>query len=124
MAAGAKAIAGIGPASNLNVASLKVAGAIDTSAAAVVSSPAPGSGVAFTPSATSDSVLYVQLTAAAAGSYTITLGPTTGAENTIASADAVVIGESVNQTIYVPKGWKVVVTAVTITIAQMRVVTL
>lgn len=147
MGSGARAqVGGVGPGTALKVASAAIAGALsatsaaitgaitaasvaltgafDTSAAAAVSTPAVVSGTAFTPSATTDAMVYYQLTAAAAGSYTVTYGPTTGAENTLANAAAVVIGESVVGAVYVPKGWKVVITVTTITIAQVKVTTL
>jgi hypothetical protein len=87
-----------------------------------VTSPVVSSGVAFTPFAAGNAMVYIQLNAAAAGSYTITMGPNTGAENTIANAVAMVLGSDELVTLMVPGGWKVVATLVTVTIGQTRVV--
>jgi len=95
----------------------------NTAGAANITSPAPASGVAFTPSATNDSTVYFQVNAAAAGSYTLTMGPTTGAENTVASAVAMLIGSDALVTLRVPATWKVVITLTSVTLAQTRVVT-
>ena len=98
-------------------------GGTSTAGSAAVTSPAVSSGVAFTPNATLDAMVYMQLAAAAAGSYSLTMGPTTGAENTIGNAVAVAIGAPPLLTLRVPAGWKAVLTVTTITIAQTRVVT-
>ena len=63
------------------------------------------------------------MNAAAAGSYTLTMGPTTGAENTVASAVAMLIGSDALVTLRVPATWKVVITLTSVTLAQTRVVT-
>lgn len=89
----------------------------------VVSSPAVSSGVAFTPSANFDTMVYVQLNATVAGSFTVTMGPSTGAENTLANAVAMLINSDLVFTARVPATWKVVVTVTSVTIGQTRVVT-
>jgi hypothetical protein len=89
----------------------------NTAAAAVVTTPAVTSGVAFTPNATKDAMVYFQLNAAAAGSYTLTMGPSTGAENTVANAATITIGNDDLVTLRVPAGWKVVLTLTTVTLA-------
>jgi len=86
-----------------------------------VTAPSVTSGSAFTPSATADSMLY--LTYATAGSVTsVTMGPSTGAENTVYGQSIVGV-TGFSQSLRVPIGWKVVVTTVTATIAA-SVVTL
>lgn len=88
-----------------------------------VTTPAVVSGTAFTPSASANSTVYVQTNAAAAGSTTITMGPSTGAENTIANAVAQVVGSDELFTLRVPAGWKVVVTVAGVTIGSVVVIT-
>ncbi|MDA8311450.1 MAG: hypothetical protein M0Z46_12725 [Actinomycetota bacterium] len=98
-------------------------GGTDLAACARVSSPTVASGVAFTPSATTDSMLYVQTDAAVAGTYTITMGPTTGAEHVVATAVKQLVGSDDLTTVRVPASWKVIVTVVTVTIGHVLVVT-
>ena len=123
-------VGGVGPGTSLKVASLNVTGVAtegggsNTAPGAAVSSPAVVSGVAFTPSATTDSMVYLQITATGAGTFTVTMGPATGAENTLANAVALLATGNVDVPSYrVPAGWKMVVTVVTATITQTRVVT-
>lgn len=94
----------------------------DTSSGATVTAPAVTSGVAFTPSTTKNAQVTFQL-AAATGSYTLTYGPSTGAENTLASAAATLINESTLVSFMVPKGWKVVITLTTVTLTATLVTT-
>lgn len=94
----------------------------DTSAGATVSAPTVSSGVAFTPSTTKNAQVTFQF-AAATGSYTLTYGPSTGAENTLGSAVATLINESALVSFMVPKGWKVVLTLTTVTLAATLVTT-
>ena len=89
----------------------------------VVTSPAVSSGTAFTPSATLNSMVYFQINAAIAGSYTLTMGPSTGAENTVGSGVAMVIGSDDVVTIPVPATWKVVLTLTSVTLSRTTVVT-
>ena len=98
-------------------------GGTDLAACARASTPAVTSGTAFTPSATTDSTVYVQTNATAAGTYTITMGPSTGAEHVIATAVKQVAGSDLVTTLHVPASWKVVVTVATATIKQVLVVT-
>jgi hypothetical protein len=70
----------------------------------------PTSGVAFTPNATFTSSVLVSITATAAGTVTVTMGPTTGAENPCYSF-SFLIGEGNGLSLpLVPNGWKVIVT--------------
>lgn len=88
-----------------------------------VTTPSVSSGVAFTPNAQQNSDVYVQLAAGGAGSVTVTMGPSTGAESTLTSALAVASGAPPMLRYRVPAGWKLVVTVTTVTIAQTKVVT-
>lgn len=88
-------------------------GGTNTSVAAVVSTPTPTTGTAFTPSANQDCELSFAVSTAA--TFTVTYGPSTGAENTILSSTALPIGTFFNKTI--PAGWKVVITG---TIADLE----
>ena len=89
---------------------------------AAVAAPAVTSGTAFTPSVASNSTVYFQINAGSAGSYTLTMGPTTGAENTIASAAAVTVGNDVLVSLVVPRSWLVVLTLTTVTLGSTTVV--
>jgi hypothetical protein len=80
------------------------------------------SGVAFTPSTTKNAQVTFQF-AAATGSYTLTYGPSTGAENTLASGAATLINEASVLSFMVPKGWKVVITLTTVTLTATSVTT-
>lgn len=95
---------------------------INTASHVNVSNPAVTSGVAFEPSATTDSTVYFQINASAAGSYTLTIGPL-GTENTIASGVAMVVGSDALVTLRVPATWQVVITLTTVTLASTTVVT-
>jgi hypothetical protein len=95
----------------------------DTAPTATGSTPAPTSGVAFTPgSGTSDTMVYFQLAGGAAGTYTITIGPTTGAENSIANAVALVAAQTALVTVRVPANWKCVITLSVATLTQTKAV--
>lgn len=87
-------------------------GTFNTSFAASVVVPAIVSGTAFTPS-TRDSELFFVITAA--GTVTMTYGPTTGLENNVIAGVAMPIGASVTKRI--PASWKVIITLVTAAIA-------
>lgn len=95
----------------------------DTRVAAKVSTPAVVSGTAFTPSATTDAMVYIQTNAKTAGSYKITMGPTTGAEHAVATTVAQVVGSDDVTTVRVPAGWKMVVTVTSVTLSSVTVVT-
>ena len=101
----------------------RLIGGTDTHTSAVVTTPAVVSGTAFTPSVTTDAMVYVQTDAAVAGTYTITMGPTTGAEHVVATAVKQLVGSDDLTTVRVPASWKVVVTVVTVTIGHVLVVT-
>ena len=89
---------------------------------ATVTAPSVTSGSAFTPSTASNSTVYFQINAASAGSYTLTMGPTTGAENTVASSVAMVAGSDALVTLVVPRSWLVVLTLTTVTLSSTTVV--
>lgn len=88
-----------------------------------VTAPAVTSGTAFEPSTLVDSMVYFQINAPSSGSYTLTMGPSTGAEHTIASSVAMVAGSDVVVTLRVPATWQVVITLTTVTLASTTVVT-
>ena len=94
----------------------------DTSAGATCTAPSVSSGVAFTPSATTNSQVSFQLSGTA-GSYILTYGPSTGAEHSIGNAVADVTGEGSLINFMVPKGWKVVLTLTTVTLTSTLVTT-
>ena len=89
---------------------------------ATVSSPSVTSGTAFTPSTASNATVYFQINAASSGSYTLTMGPTTGAENTIGSAVAMVAGSDAIVTLVVPRSWLVVLTLTSVALGSTTVV--
>lgn len=92
----------------------------NTNQSTIVTSPTVTSGSAFTPSTAADTEVY--LTYATTGTITsVTMGPSTGAENTVYGSTAVTT--SYSHSLRVPVGWKVVVTLVTTT-ATAHVVTL
>lgn len=98
-------------------------GGMNTSVSATASTPAITSGTAFTPSTTLDTTVYVQTNATVAGTVTITMGPTTGAEHVIATALKQVVSSDKLTSFRVPARWKVVVTVASVTIKQVLVVT-
>lgn len=73
--------------------------------------PTPSTGVAFTPSTTQNSVLGIFCTSGAASTLKVTLGPSTGAENTWIPTISPSVSGGAALTIPVPAGWKVVITA-------------
>ena len=87
-----------------------------------VSTPAVTSGTAFAPSLISNATIYFQINAAVAGSYTLTMGPSTGAEYTIGSAVAMLVGSDDLVTLVVPRGWLVVLTLTSVTLGSTTVV--
>lgn len=87
-----------------------------------VNHPSPVSGTAFQPSLISKSFVSFQVDAAAAGSYTLSIGPVTGAENSILDAANVLAGSKVQAAVIVPAGWFVVITLTTVTLDFTAVV--
>lgn len=85
----------------------------DSSPWVTISNPAITSGVAFTCSTTSDGELLVPVTLGGTGTFT--MGPSTGAENTILPAASVLVAGA-PLVKHIPKGWKAVLTLVTATI--------
>jgi hypothetical protein len=82
-----------------------------------ITAPAPVSGVAFTPSATQDTMIYIAANFTTVGTFKVTMGPTTGAENTpFPVANEVAASSDVAQ-MRVPAGWKVVATLTGVTVA-------
>ena len=67
-------------------------------------------------------MVYVQTNATAAGTYSITMGPT-GTNHTVATAVKQLVGSDDVTSFRVPAGWKVVITATSVTIKQVLVVT-
>ena len=93
--------------------------ASNTSLSAVATTPAPVTGTAFTPAANQDCELSFWVNTAA--TFTVTYGPSTGAENTIINAAAMPIGAFFNKTI--PAGWKVVITGTIADLSNILAVT-
>ena len=85
--------------------------------------PTVTSGSAFQPSATSNCVVYFQINGA--GSYTLTMGPSTaGTDVTVASAVALAASTDQLVELTVPMGWNVVLTLTTATLASVVAVTI
>lgn len=93
--------------------------ASNTAVAATVTTPTPVTGTAFTPAANQDCELSFVVTTAA--TYTVTFGPSTGAENTIINNVALPIGSFFNKRI--PAGWKVVITGTIADLGNILAVT-
>jgi hypothetical protein len=88
---------------------------INSSGHAAFSSSTPASGVAFTPNASFDTFINVNMVATTVGTLTVTYGPSTGAENTWCPSTNLVVASGANVGLYVPAGWKVVVTTTGVT---------
>lgn len=88
-----------------------------------VTTPTVTSGTAFTPSSTSNSMVTFQLNSASAGSYSLTMGSSTGSEITIASGVAMLAGSDELITLLVPRGYRVILTLTTTTLAGVKVIT-
>jgi len=114
----------LGAATATSIASTGVnsAAGIDTSSGSAVTSPSVSSGVAFTPSAVSNAEVIFQL-AGITGSYSVTYGPSTGAENALATSVPTLLNVGDVIAFMVPKGWKVVLTLATVTLTAARVTT-
>lgn len=82
-----------------------------------ITSPVPVSGAAFTPSATQDTMLYISANFTTVGTIKVTMGPTTGAENTPCPVLNELAGTSDVAQLRVPAGWKVVATLTGVTVA-------
>lgn len=93
-------------------------GGMSTYGCVTITTPTITSGTAFEPNANVDSELSFTIGAAAAGSYSVTYGPSTGAENTIVSSAALVAGSSGYFCKRIPAGWKVIVTLTSVTISD------
>lgn len=92
-------------------------GGVNSAGHTAFTAPAITSGAAFTPNATFDAVVQVNLAATTLGTLAVTYGPTTGAENTWLPSANAVAGSDLITTLYVPAGWKVVATATGVTVA-------
>lgn len=77
---------------------------------AAVTNPTPTSGVAFTPNTTFVTSVVITANAAAIGTVSVTMGPTTGAENTICTAVALLASMGETISFICPNGWKVIAT--------------
>lgn len=87
----------------------------NSAAFATVTTQAVVSGSVFTPSTTADNELLIPVTLA--GTITMTMGPSTGAENALLTTQPVVAGTVITKCI--PAGWKVVITLVTATLGTV-----
>jgi len=96
-----------------------LAKASNTSATATASTPAPTTGSAFVPAANQDCELSFVVTTAS--TFTVTYGPTTGAEHTIISGVALPIGTFFNKRI--PAGWSVIITGTIADLGSILAVT-
>lgn len=101
------------------VLSIAAGGSFATNLGATMSTVAPVSGTAFQPSTTKDTEIVIPVTTG--GTLTMTMGPTTGAENTILSAFTVVAGTVITKRI--PASWRVVLTLTTAVLASVSVQT-
>lgn len=79
----------------------------DSSQRVIFTTPTPSTGAAFTVSTASDAMLYIKCTTST--TLVVTMGPSTGAENSLVTSVTVPIGAEYS--ILVPRAWKVVVTA-------------
>lgn len=89
---------------------LNLATGIKISSTAAVSNPTPSSGVAFTPNANYTTQTVITSNCSVAGSVAVTMGPSTGAEDTVTSAVSLLAGQGETVTFIVPDGYKVIVT--------------
>lgn len=94
-----------------------------TTTAVVISTPTITSGTAFTPNSTKDSELSLQhaSTGSTTPKFTMTFGPTTGAEHTIVGTTAN-LGEAMI-TKRIPAGWKVIINFPPTRVAQLLIQT-
>jgi hypothetical protein len=91
-----------------------------SNACVTISAPSITSGSAFTPNASYDSELSFAFSVG--GTFTMTFGPSTGAEHTVFSSLIVVAAQTVTK--HIPSGWKVVITLTTATITGALVQTM
>ena len=111
--------AGVAPLASPVFTGLVTTPSTSTAGGATASTPTPTTGSAFTPSSASDSELSFAV--ASTASFTVTYGPSTGAEHTILSSTALPVGAFFNKRI--PKGWKVVITGTIADLENILVVT-
>ena len=104
-----------GPILGVNSSTVNTGGS-NTSGSTTITTPTVTSGNAFTPSATRNTAVYIPIIATTAGTYKVTYGPSTGAENQINSGNLVALQEVV-VTVICPATWKVVVTITGTTVA-------
>lgn len=98
-------------------------GGSNTSGSTTIAIPTVTSGIAFTPSTTRNTAVYIPIAATTTGTYTVTYGPTTGAENALFSALLLTASSSESVTVFCPATWKVVVTVTGTTVAIGTVTT-
>lgn len=89
----------------------------NTSGVAAIASQSITSGSAFRPNTSADTELCFNITTA--GSLSMTMGPSTGSENTLFSSVSVATGTVITKRI--PAGWRVVVTLATATIGTATI---
>jgi hypothetical protein len=83
----------------------------NTSTTATATTPSVASGVAFTPNATEDSMVYLEVVTTLVGALTLTMGPTTGAETELVTAATLAAAaDTVFGGYKVPAGWLVIAT--------------
>jgi hypothetical protein len=81
------------------------------------SNPSITSGVGFIPSKYQDCDLYVPVVATTTGTVAITMGPTTGSENTPYPSQNLLVGMGQTLDLKVPAGWTVIATITGVTVA-------
>jgi len=84
----------------------------NTSSTAAITTPTVTSGVAFTPDATVDSMVYLEFATALAGdgALTVTIGDTLGSELELVGAVTLAASTDTGYSYRVPAGWKSIVT--------------
>jgi len=98
---------------------IELAGASNTGAVAVASTPALANGTAAQlAQTTNDAMIYFTVTLAGTG-FSVAIGPTAAVANTIVPAAAVVAGQVIS--FRLPAGWFCKWSATTATIAQAAV---
>lgn len=97
-------------AGGLTVSTGVIQGVTNTAPVVAFTTASPSSGAAFTPLSTSDATVYIPVAATTTGTVKVTMGPSTGAENTIVPVSNLVALSEPTFTVRVPLGWKVVIT--------------
>ena len=69
------------------------------------------------PNATKDTMVYIPINATTVGTYKVTMGPTTGTENTPVPVSNLAASTELTVTLRVPAGWTFIVTITGVTVA-------